>query len=65
MITGLEFMRTASAEEIAAVIARGHPPVGEVHCDCTACLRCWQAWLETGEAAKCRCPEPATGRCAE
>lgn len=33
--TGLEFMRTASAEEIAKVISEGHPPVGSVHCDCT------------------------------
>ena len=33
--TGLEFMRTASAEEIAKVISEEHPPVGSVHCDCT------------------------------
>lgn len=37
--TGLEFMRTASAEEIAKVISEGHPPVGSVHCDCTPCVR--------------------------
>ena len=30
--TGLDFMRTATAEEIAKVLATGHPPTGEVHC---------------------------------
>lgn len=38
--TGLDFMRTATAEEIAKVLATGHPPTGEVHCDCTSCERC-------------------------
>ena len=51
--TGLEFMRTASAEEIAKVISEGHPPVGSVHCDCTPCVRCWLEWLLTGTAAPC------------
>ena len=53
--TCLEFMRTASAEEIAEVLGKGHPPVGEVHCDCTSCERCWLEWLQTGEPAKCHC----------
>lgn len=53
--TGLEFMRTASAEEIAKVVSKGHPPVGSVHCDCTHCERCWLEWLLTGTAAPCKC----------
>lgn len=53
--TGLEFLRTASAEEIAKVLGTGHPPVNAVHCDCTSCERCWLEWLTTGVAASCRC----------
>lgn len=53
--TGLEFLRTASAEEIAKVLSAGHPPVGTVHCDCTSCERCWLAWLTIGSAAPCGC----------
>ena len=57
--TGLEFMRTASAEEIAKVISEEHPPVGSVHCDCTPCVRCWLEWLLTGTAVPCECGKEA------
>lgn len=53
--TGLEFLKTATAEEIAEVLATGHPPVGIVHCDNVYCRDCWLEWLLTGKAKSCNC----------
>lgn len=52
---GLEFLKTAPAEEIAEVLASGHPPVGAVHCDLVSCRDCWLHWLTKGGAIPCAC----------
>ena len=47
--TGKTFLKTHTAEQIAEVIASGHPPFREeVKCDETSCKECWLAWLTTG-----------------
>lgn len=54
-MTGMEFLRSSTPEEIAEVIAFGHPPFcegNEVECDRTTCKLCWLAWLTTGQKPK-------------
>jgi hypothetical protein len=50
---GLSILQSPSTtpEEIATIIANGHPPFeeGEVHCDLVTCEECWLAWLTTGK----------------
>lgn len=53
--SGLEFLKTATAEQIAEVLATGHPPVGLVHCDLVSCRDCWLHWLQHGGAIPCVC----------
>lgn len=48
--TGSSFLKTHSAEEIAKVMASGHPPFhADVKCDEVNCEACWLAWLKTGK----------------
>ncbi|NCB62435.1 MAG: hypothetical protein EOM52_02295 [Clostridia bacterium] len=53
-MTGLEIIKapTATAGEIADIIAEHCPPVIPTSCDRLACRECWLAWLLTGESAK-------------
>lgn len=50
---GLTILRShaATPEEIAAILAKGHPPFGqgEVQCDLVTCEECWLAWLTSGK----------------
>lgn len=40
--TGTTFMKTHTAEQIAELMASGHPPFREeVKCDETSCKECW------------------------
>lgn len=49
--TGTDYLKTHTPEEIAELIAKGHPPFQEdVNCDKTSCRDCWLAWLNTGKA---------------
>ena len=51
--TGLQILKApgTTAGEIAAILAKGHPPFkqGEVKCDLVSCEECWLAWLTTGK----------------
>lgn len=41
-----------TAEKIAEIISKGHPPFedgGEVSGDLVTCEQCWLAWLTTGK----------------
>ena len=50
---GLTILRSRSTtpKEIAAIIAKGHPPFekGAVWCDRISCEECWLAWLTAGK----------------
>lgn len=52
--TGLEIIKAKNitADEIATIISKGHPPFedgGSVACDLVTCEQCWNAWLATGK----------------
>ena len=49
--------RSTTAEEIAAILGKGHPPFGEdeVRCDLVSCEECWLAWLTTGKVPVSAC----------
>lgn len=50
---GTTFLKTHTAEQIAELMASGHPPFHEeVKCDETSCKECWMAWLNTGKPPK-------------
>ena len=52
--TGLEIINSpeTTAEQLAAIMANGHPTFeegGAVACDKVTCEQCWLAWLTTGK----------------
>lgn len=52
--TGLEIINSpeTTAEQLAAIMANGHPTFeegGAVACDKVICEQCWLAWLTTGK----------------